>query len=404
MATLHPFKALRPVPKHAQEVASVPYDVINSREARQLAEGKPYSFLHVIRPEIDIEEGIDEHEDAVYEKGAHNLRAYADSDLSVQDDEPSLYVYQLIMGQRKQAGIFGCVSVSEYDNGTILRHEKTRPIKEDDRTRHILTQQAHAEPVMLTFRDSVGMSRIIEGVMQGDALYDFRADDGVRHTIWKVGDPQEFVDSFARVEKLYVADGHHRCKAASRAAEVVRAQGRSDEMPEVAFFPAVLFPMQAMQILPYNRIIYSLPGDPEDFLKELHDRFGLEEVDDPTPDIPGMICLYLDGKWYRMNLPHSEKNGVDDRLDVARLNEHILEPILDITDVRTDKNIDFVGGIRGTHALEALVDEGKADLAISMYPTSIEELVEVSDAGLLMPPKSTWFEPKLRSGLLVHMF
>ena len=403
MATLHPFRALRPTPEHAADVACVPYDVIDTAEARALADGNPLSFLHVIRPEIDLPEGTDEHADAVYRQGAENLERYAAGDASIQEDEPSLYVYRLVMDGRAQTGIFGCVAVAEYDDDTILKHEKTRPDKEEDRTRHILTQRAHAEPVMLTFRDDDAIDAIVASELKNAPLYDFTAPDGIRHTLWKVTSGIELVEAFRRVERLYVADGHHRCKAASRASGALR--GEEGAGAEHAFFPAVLFPMGQMQILAYNRIVRRLHVPASELLSVLADRFELRRGSgEAVPQRKGDVCLYAEGAWHTLTLPPTARDGAVDRLDVARLAEHVLEPILGIHDPRTDKNIDFVGGIRGTDALERLVDEGRAELAISMYPTSVEELVDVSDAGLLMPPKSTWFEPKLRSGLLVHLF
>ncbi len=403
MATLHPFRALRPVPEKVEEVACVPYDVINTEEARALAQGRPLSFLHVIRPEIDLPEGIDEHDDAVYEKGAENLRAYAAGPYAVREEQPALYVYRLVMEGRAQTGIFGCVAVAEYDDDTILKHEKTRPDKEDDRTRHILTQRAHAEPVMLTFRDEATVGRIMAETQAGEPLYDFTAEDGVRHTLWRVADAEGLVAAFGRIEKMYVADGHHRCKAASRAAEVLR---RTEANPpvEAEYFPAVLFPMGQMRIMAYNRIIRKLPVAPGAFLAMLRERFDVASGVAAEPAEKGTVCVYLGGEWHRVALPPTKRGTVADALDVGRLTEYVLEPMLGITDPRRDPNIDFVGGIRGTGELERLVDEGRAEMAISMFPTSIEELVAVSDAGLLMPPKSTWFEPKLRSGLLVHLF
>jgi uncharacterized protein (DUF1015 family) len=407
MATLHPFRAVRPRPENLSEIASVPYDVISTEEARSLAEGKPRSFLHVARPEIDLSPDVDVHDDAVYEQGATNLRQFVEADYTVQEDEPAVYVYRLVMDGREQTGIFGGVSVSEYDDGTIVKHEETRPAKEDDRTRHILQQQAHAEPVMFTYRDQEAIHELVDRVQKGDPLYDFEAEDGVRHTVWKVEGAEGLVDAFQEVEHFYIADGHHRCKAASRAAARLREQDpdRDDGRPEYEVFPAVLFPMSHMKIMAYNRLVYELPAPPADFLDLLSDRFEIEhDVEDPVPSRKGEVCLYLDGAWHRMMLPPSRGVRVVDQLDVARLSEYILEPHLDITDPRRDPNIDFVGGIRGTDELTQRVDEGKADLAVSMYPTSIEELVAVSDEGSLMPPKSTWFEPKLRSGLLIHDF
>ncbi|HEX7069788.1 MAG TPA: DUF1015 family protein [Rhodothermales bacterium] len=404
MAIIHPFRALRPRPEKARDVACVPYDVIDTAEARRLAEGNPDSFLHVIRPEIDLPEGTDEHDDAVYRKGAENLEELARSGRLLTEATPALYVYRLVMNGREQTGLYGCVSVEDYDRDVILKHEKTRQDKEDDRTRHILEQRAHAEPVMLTYRDSVDVDRIVARTVSTEPLYDFEATDGIRHTIWRIHDPSEAVAAFAEVDHLYVADGHHRCKAASRTAERLRAEGTLGQHPEAAFFPAVLFPMSHMHIMPYNRVVYRVPGGVEALLETLRDRLGLSQNGSETPTSPGQIGVYARGRWYSATLPETRRGTVADQLDVARLSEHVLEPILGITDPRTDKNIGFVGGIRGTAELERLVESGKADVAISMYPTSIDELVDVSAAGQLMPPKSTWFEPKLRSGLLIHRF
>jgi uncharacterized protein (DUF1015 family) len=257
---------------------------------------------------------------------------------------------------------------------------------------------------MLTFESSYDLDDAMDEAAAGTPLYDFVADDGVRHQIWRVPEPQHFVNAFKQIPNLYVADGHHRCKAASRAAEVVRGSTNGTESAEYEFFPAVLFPMDQMRILPYNRIIHTLPGGPESFERRLRAHLALNETNSPVPDEEGQIRVYLNGRWLASELPESESDSPDAALDVARLGEFLLDPMLGITDPRRDPNIGFVGGIRGTDELERLVSEGKAQMAISMYPTSIEDLVSVSDAGLLMPPKSTWFEPKLRSGLLVHMF
>ncbi|GAB5517860.1 MAG: DUF1015 family protein [Rhodothermales bacterium] len=402
MATLHPFRALRPHPHVVEAVASVPYDVINTAEARALAQGNPLSFLHVIRPEIDVPAGTDEHADVVYAKGAENLKAFAASDHFLEEDAPSLYVYRLVMDGRAQTGVFGCVAVADYDADVILKHEKTRPDKEDDRTRHLLTQQAHAEPVMLTFRDDKTIADLISNTVATAALYDFTASDGVQHTVWRVAEPGIWVQAFADIPAIYVADGHHRCKAASRAAEAYREQGHTSD--EVGYFPAVLFPMGDMAILAYNRIVKRLPEGGAAFLQQLEARTTVTPTDQPSPETPGTIGVLVDRQWYRVVLPRATSNRVVDTLDVARLGEHILEPLLGITNPRTDPNIGFVGGIRGIGELERLVEAGEAELAIAMYPTQIEELLDVSDAGELMPPKSTWFEPKLRSGLLVHRF
>ena len=405
MAILHPFCALRPQPEKVEEIACVPYDVVNTQEARELAENKPLSFLHVIRPEIDLPFGIDEHADEVYEKGVENLRAYAKSDISVQEHDPSVYVYRLVMDGRDQTGIFGCVAVEEYDNDTILKHEKTRPAKENDRTRHILTQRAHAEPVMLTYWDHPRVKTIVDETKAGEPLYDFTAIDGIRHTIWRVEATMDLVEAFKDVAKLYVADGHHRCKAASRAAAELGAKAANASGDEYAYFPAVLFPVNEMMIMSYNRIVRTLPAGKSAFLKALSARLYVQHNSgEKTPDVPGKVCVYVDGVWHTVMLPLSKRTSAVDLLDVARLNEYILQPLLSIDDPRTDPNLDFIGGIRGTKELERLVDDRTAEVAFSMYPTSVEQLIDVSDAGLLMPPKSTWFEPKLRSGLLVHLF
>lgn len=405
MAILHPFRAVRPTPDRVREVACVPYDVINTEEARALAKGKSMSFLHVIRPEIDLPEETDDHDRVVYERGAENLRRFLQSDATVQDEQPALYIYRLVMGGRSQTGLFGCVSVEEYDKDIILKHEKTRPAKEEDRTRHILAQRAHAEPVMLTYRGVDAINRAVEDEQDKEPIFDFEADDGVRHTVWKIDEPDVFVEYFEDVDHLYVADGHHRCKAASRAAEALRSSRLADSKAEFEFFPAVLFPMEEMRILAYNRIVRELPVTPEAFLDTLRSKFDVRTASgQKTPDHRGTVCLYLAGEWHVMELPPPSNDTIAHELDVALLSEHLLEPELGISDPRRDPNLDFVGGIRGTSELERLVDDGKAELAISMYPTSAEELLAVSDAGLLMPPKSTWFEPKLRSGLLVHVF
>ena len=397
MASVRPFRALRPAPEFAEQVASVPYDVVSVDEARELAADNPHSFLHVVRPEIDLPEGTDEHADTVYEGGAEALTRLAASEAFVQDDAPGLYVYRLVMNGRAQIGIVGLVSAEAYDNGGILKHENTRPDKEDDRTRHIETQQAHAEPVMLSYRAEAAIDDAVAEAMEAEPLYDFTAKDYVQHTVWRL--PAETAALFEPVEALYVADGHHRCAAAAR---VARAAGAP---AEAAHFLAVLFPMEEMEILAYNRVVKKLPVGKNKFLEQMRRRFEVEEALFPEPDEPGVVAFYLgeDTGWHTLLLPETERDGVADTLDVARLSEFVLEPI-GITDPRTDANIAFVGGIRGTEELERLVNTGEAEVAFSMFPTGMDELLDVSDAGELMPPKSTWFEPKLRSGLLVHPF
>jgi len=403
MAIIHPFKAWRPTTDNIKEVACVPYDVISSEEARKLAAGKPKSFLHVIRPEIDLPKNIDFNDDRVYQKGAENLKRFISNNILRQENEPAIYVYRLIMGGRSQTGVFTCVSVEDYDNEVILKHELTRPVKEDDRTRHILSQSAHAEPVMMTYKDDQPIDKLVEETMSNlEPIFDFKAEDGVQHTVWKSNQSDEVAKAFGGVEHLYIADGHHRCKSASRAAEQKRENNRNHTgNEEYNFFPAVLFPMSQMKILAYNRIVHSVPND---FKNQLKNKFQVLETVSPKPENKGEVSVYIDGEWFGFKLPVSEEPNSVEKLDAHRLQSFILQPMLGINDPRRDDNISFVGGIRGTEELENRVDSGKAAAAFSMYPTSIEELVEVSDEGMLMPPKSTWFEPKLRSGLLVHTF
>lgn len=403
MASVRPFRALRPTPDDAERVASVPYDVVSVAEARELAAGNALSFLHVVRPEIDLPAGTDEHADAVYEGGAHALQSFAASGHFHEDAEDGLYVYRLTMNGREQTGVVGLVAAAAYDSrerGGILRHENTRPDKEDDRTRHVRTQRAHAEPVMLTYRGADAVDALVAGAMEADPLYDFQAKDYVRHTVWAVPDPAALSAAFEDIEALYVADGHHRCAAAARIAR---------EMPDEAgaqHFLAVLFPMEDMEIQAYNRVVKKLPAGKPKFLEQLRHRFDVDEALFAEPEESGTVGVYLSEEigWLSLVLPETERDGVADTLDVARLMEFVLDPMLGIKDPRTDANIAFVGGIRGTEELERLVDSGEAEIAFAMYPTSPEDLLDVSDAGELMPPKSTWFEPKLRSGLLVHRF
>src|SRR5690554_2138503 len=402
MALVKPFKAWRPLAAKAPEIVCVPYDVISTKDAIELSKGKPFSFLHVIRPEIDLPEDTDIHHADVYLKGRENLKALLESGNFSQDDTENLYIYRVIWKDRCQTGIFGCVSTEEYNNNVILKHELTRPDKEDDRTKHILTQQAHAEPVMMTFDDTSGITELMEAEQSQAPLYEFTTEDGVQHTIWKVQNTNQVQKAFNTIQSLYIADGHHRCASAARVATEQASQNPTHTGEEdYNFFPAVLFPMQQMEILAYNRVIFDLPID---FMEKLSSKFEITPTSNPVPEKKGTICVYINKKWHLIELPKSKKDDVASTLDVSRLQEYILEPFLGISNQRTDKNIDFIGGIRGTQELEKLVDSGDVKLAFSMYPTDIKELISVSDAGLLMPPKSTWFEPKLRSGFLIHTF
>jgi uncharacterized protein (DUF1015 family) len=408
VAAIYPFRALRPPYNKVQQVAAVPYDVVNSEEARALAEGNPFSFLHVSRPEIDMPAGQDLYADETYAKAAENFhKLIRDCPLEIEA-EPSLYLYRLRMGEHEQTGVAACVSVDEYDEDLIRKHEKTRPDKENDRTRHVLELRAQTGPVFLTYRADRRIDALVEAETKGEPLYDFTAEDGVQHTVWRAPAPEQLVRCFREAPLLYIADGHHRAASASRARATLREQNpehTGDE--EYNRFLAVIFPDDQMQILPYNRVVKDLNGrTPEDFLSVLRERFDV--TDDANPRGPGKrghFHMYLGGRWYGLTPSGSSSTASDDpvaSLDVSVLQDNVLDPLLGIKDVRTDKRIDFVGGIRGTEELVRLVDEGRAAVAFALYPTSIEDLIAVSDAGSIMPPKSTWFEPKLRDGILIH--
>ncbi len=448
MSAIYPFKALRPAPKAAAAVASVPYDVVNSEEARALADGNPLSFLRVSRPEIELPPGTDPHGDAAYDLAAKNfarLKALAPFEV---EDAASFYVYRLHMGAHVQSGVAACFSIDEYDRDLIKKHEKTRPDKEDDRTRHLLAIGAQTGPVFLTYRASAAIDAAVAAATTGDPIYDLVAPDGVRHQVWRVPatiNPQ-IIDAFAALDSLYIADGHHRAASAARARTVLKsastaapvksassassvalgksassassaalgksassassaALGKSASsassvaLAEYESVLAVAFPDSQMQVLPYNRVVRDLYGlTPTEFLAALKRRLTVTAGGPATPVRKGELAMYLAGAWHTITLP-----TVAHALDVDLLEDTILAPVLGIDDVRTNKRIDFVGGIRGTSALEQLVSSGAFAVAFSLFPVSVADLMRVSDAGGIMPPKSTWFEPKLRDGLLSHL-
>lgn len=406
MAVIRPFRALRPPTERAQAVASVPYDVVNTEEARALANGNPLSFLHVSRPEIDLAEGTDIYSDAVYRKAVENFEKLIATCPLQEEAEPSLYLYRLIMGDHEQVGIFACCSIDEYDNDTIRKHERTRRDKEDDRTRHMVMLRAQTGPVFLTYRGRSEIDEQVSAAINASPLYDITAEDGVRHTIWRLTQTDKLVNSFGAVPLLYIADGHHRAASASRARAQLREQSFTHTGQEdYNYFLTVIFPDSQVRILAYNRTVRDLNGlSKEEFLDAIRRQFSITENARPAPAQRGRWSMYLDGKWYGLELaPDTTRPaGVVESLDVSLLQDRLLDPVLGIRDVRTDKRIDFVGGLRGTKELERLVDEGKAAVAFSLYPTTVEQLLMVSDANQIMPPKSTWFEPKLRDGLLIH--
>lgn len=407
MAVVRPFTALRPSPENAAQVAAVPYDVVNTEEARALASGNPLSFLHVSRPEIDLPGGIDVYSDVVYSKARSNFDKLTKDCPLITEELASLYLYRLIMGNQEQIGVVACCAVDDYDQDIIRKHERTRPDKEDDRTRHVLALQAQTGPVFLTYRAQESINSLIaEALERNPPLYDFVANDDIRHTIWRITSHDQLVEAFRSVPHLYIADGHHRAAGASRAsAELKERSFAFVGNEEYLFFLSVLFPDDQLQILPYNRIVRDLNGmSPTEFLARVSENFTVIENGSATPSGRGQWSMYLGDRWYGLAQSSNTTKplGVVESLDVTILQDRVLEPILGIKDVRTDKRIDFVGGIRGPKELEELVNSGKAAVAFSLYPTTIDDLLRVSDAGEIMPPKSTWFEPKLRDGLLIH--
>jgi uncharacterized protein (DUF1015 family) len=403
---LHPFHALRPAPELASQVAAVPYDVVDRAEAAELARDNPYSFLHVGRSDIDLPADLDPHDPQVYAGARQALDRFIAEGILLRDREPSLYLYRQTMNGRSQVGVVGCVHVDDYEKDVIRKHEKTRPDKEDDRTRHVLTLRAHAEPVFLAYRGQERLDRLVQSALAENPIYDFTAPDGVRHTVWRVPNPAALVEAFQEVPHAYVADGHHRSASAWRAGKERRRDSpshRTDE--EYNWFLAVLFPAEQLTILPYNRVVRDLAGkSAADVLREISKVGRVSPTADPRPPRPGTFCAYISGAWHRVEL---DEAGIDRKdligsLDVSLLQDRVLAPVLGIGDPRTDKRLDFVGGIRGPRELERRVDSGEMAIAFSLYPTSMDQLIAVSDAGAIMPPKSTWFEPKLRSGLFVH--
>ena len=416
MAVVAPFRALRPTPLSASAVAAVPYDVVSTDEARTLAEGNPLSFLHVSRAEIDLPQETDPHADVVYAKAVENLVALKKRAPLVLEEAPSLYVYRLRMGDYAQTGIAGCFSVAEYEADVVKKHERTRRDKEDDRTRHVIELRAQTGPVFLIHGASSEVATVVAratgGVPAGSEVrcaekppvFDFTAVDGVQHTIWLVDgeDQRELVAAFAAMPALYIADGHHRAASAARARQHFRGAG--GEAGEWDTFLAVAFPSDQAQILPYNRVVKDLGAQtPESLLAALRRQVTVK-TGPATPERKGDVSMFLAGGWHTIELGTPPSGaGVAAQLDVRRLQDLVLAPLLGIGDVRTDTRVDFVGGARGTAPLEGLVSSGQAAVAFSMYPVSVADLMAISDAGGAMPPKSTWFEPKLRDGLLSHV-
>jgi len=405
MASLHPFRALRPAVDAAADVSSVPYDVVSTEEARQLAADNPLSFLHVTRSEIDLPAGTDPYSSEVYDLARANFEALRASAPLVLEEAPSLYVYRLRMGGHEQTGVAGCFSVDEYEQDLIKKHERTRRDKEDDRTRHIVDLRAQTGVVFLAYRAAAAVDAVVGRVMSAEPLYDFTAADGIQHALWRASsaDSDALKSAFAGIPELYIADGHHRAASAARARAAL--QTKIGAAADAETFIAVAFPHDQMHILPYNRTVKDLNGrTPEQLLAAIRERLPVSDGQ-ASPRRKGEVGMYLGGRWYAIDVSGAtpQDDSRASSLDVALLQHLVLEPLLGIGDIRSDKRIDFVGGARGTRALEEAVGSGRAAVAFSMFPVTIDDLMAISDAGGIMPPKSTWFEPKLRDGLLVHV-
>ena len=409
MAVFRPFHALMPRPAEVAQVAAVPYDVVNTEEAARLADGNPLTFLRVSRPEIELPEGTPIHSDAVYDKALANFKRLCEAAPLAHDPEANLYVYALTMDGRTQIGIAGTASAAEYDSGVIKKHETTRRDKEDDRARHVMTLRSQTGPVFLTYRAVPAIDSLVREITAEKPFFSFTAADGIKHELWKAGAKSValarlFADS---VPCFYIADGHHRAASAARAAATCRAANPNHTgNEEYNYFLAVAFPSDQLRILPYNRAVKDLNGlTSAEFLAKLANEFEVAETATKSPDRSGTFRMLLDGKWYALT-PKFPLDGlsVTARLDVSILQDRVLAPILGIDDPRTNSRIDFIGGIRGTGELERLCNEGRAAVCFSMYPTTLDQLMDIADAGSIMPPKSTWFEPKLRDGLVSHDF
>lgn len=400
------FNALRPKPELAAQVASLPYDVVNTAEVRDLIDGNPLSFLRVVRAEAELPEGTNPYAPEVYAQAKANLDRLQRDGALEREPEPSLYVYQQRMGEHTQRGIVGLCHIEDYENNVIKKHEKTRQAKEDDRTTLNRTLGAHPGPVFLTYRAQDAVNAIVAETCEGDPLFDFTAPDRVQHTVWKIADPARVVAAFATIPVSYVADGHHRSASAARVGRE-RREANPNHTGDEAYnwFLTVSFPHDELKILPYNRVVKDLNGYTKEALLSALSAIGeLAPAMDPNPGAVGEVCFYVGGQWFKLTLPEVPDADVIARLDVSRLQDLVLDPLLAVGDPRTSDRVDFIGGIRGTAELEKLVDAGAFEIAFSMFPVTIEQLMDIADADSIMPPKSTWFEPKLRSGLFVNTF
>ena len=410
MSLIKPFAGLRPQLEYAADVVAPPYDVLNTEEARQRAEGRPYSFLHVSKPEIDLPVGMDPYDPRVYAKGKENLQAMIDRNVLIRDPQPCYYLYRLVMGTHTQTGLVAVASVTAYDTNRIRKHEYTHPDKEDDRVRQIDALNAQTGPVFLTYRHDPVIDALVDSIINTKSLYDLTADDGVQHTLWLIDEIPNIelvTRTFEAMDCLYIADGHHRSAAASRIAKM--RHDSTGETREIAadYFLSVLFPDNQMQILDYNRVVTDLNGlSVKAFLTAIEQAFEVTACETAVkPARSGEFGMYLAQQWYRLRILPERIPGDDPvrRLDVSLLQNNLIEPVLGIQDPRRDKRIDFVGGIRGLAELEKRVNTGEMQAAFSLFPTRMADLMAVADANEIMPPKSTWFEPKLADGLVSHL-
>ena len=406
MALINAFRGLRPAPGRAKDVLAPPYDVLNSDEARTRAEGKPWSFLHISKPEIDLPTGTDPYSEAVYAKAAENLNNMISEGVLIRDDAPCFYIYRVIREGRSQLGIVAGASVPNYDTNRIRKHEYTKPVKEDDRVRQIEATNAQTGPVMLAYPPAPEIDALLQGASAGDPIVDETTDDGVQHTMWLVDD-QSTIDkittAFDALPALYIADGHHRSASASRVA-AARREASTVENPSFENFLTVTFPHHQMHIMDYNRVVKDLAGmTKENFLKGIGIKFLVQKADaQARPIQAGEFGMYMDGEWrlLTINPRFVDQNDPIKRLDAHLLGENLLAPLLNIKDIRRDERIDFIGGIRGLDELERRVDSGEMAVAFALYPVAFEDLMAVAEAGEVMPPKSTWFEPKLADGMV----
>ena len=408
MSVLRAFKGYRPTKELCSKVAALPYDVMSSAEAREMVKGDPYSFLHVDRAEIDLDPSVDIYSPEVYQKAAANLKKMIDDGIYIHDEKPCMYIYRLTMDGRSQTGLVACASIDEYIENKIKKHELTREDKEQDRIRHVDACNANTGPIFLTYRAKDDIDALIAKETAKEPVYDFVSEDGVGHTVWVIDDADTISSleaAFAKVPSLYIADGHHRNASAVKVGLKRRGEGEYDKNAEFNFYLAVAFPDNQLKIMDYNRVVKDLNGrTKEQFLEDISKDFEVRKSADGKPQKALDFGMYLDGEWYMLTAKAGSFDSSDPvlSLDVSILQNNLLAPVLGIGDPRTDNRIAFVGGIRGLKELVSLVDSGKMAVAFAMYPTSIEQLMDIADAGKIMPPKSTWFEPKLRSGIFIH--